>query len=70
MFRGKIKKVIQGKGYGFIRADDGREIFFHISGLQGLDFKDLKEGDLMEFDVKMDIGVRGLRAVSVRRASD
>jgi CspA family cold shock protein len=64
MPKGKIKKVIEGKGYGFIKSEDGGEIFFHISGLQGLDFKNLKEGDLVEFEVERD--KRGPRAVNVR----
>jgi CspA family cold shock protein len=69
MYKGKIKRVIEGKSYGFIKAEDGREIFFHMSGLQGIDFKDLKEGDPVEFDVKTDIRGRGPKAVNVRRAS-
>ena len=70
MSRGKIKKVIKDKHYGFIRTDDGREIFFHMSDLQGVDIKDLKEGDPMEFDVEMDPRGRGPKAVYVRRARE
>ncbi len=69
MFKGKIKKVIVEKGYGFIRAEDGREIFFHMSGLQGLDIKDLKEGDPVEFDVEKDKRGRGPKAVNVRASA-
>ena len=69
MPKGKIRKVMEGKGYGFIKADDGREIFFHMSALKGLDFKDIKEEDSVEFDVEKDQRGRGLRAVNVRRAS-
>jgi len=61
---GKIKKVIADKGYGFINAEDGREHFFHITGLQGIDFKNLKEGDSVEFEVGKD--KRGSKAVNVR----
>jgi len=68
MPKGKIKKVIEGKGYGFIRAEDRREIFFHMSSLQGLAFKDLKEGDPVEFDVEKDKLGRGFKALNVRRA--
>jgi len=68
MPKGKIKKVIEGKGYGFIKAEDGKEIFFHMSGLQGFDFKDLKEGDPVEFDVEKDKRGRGFRALNIRRA--
>ena len=70
MVQGKIKKVLEGRGFGFIAADDGREIFFHMSGLQGVDIKDLKEGDSMEFDLEKDRRSRGPRAVNVKRASD
>lgn len=67
MSRGKIKKIIEDKGYGFIRAEDGSEIFFHRSDLQDVDINDLKEGDHMEFDVKKDPRGRGPKAVHVRK---
>ena len=67
MASGRIKKVIEDKGYGFIRADDGREIFFHMTDLHDVDIKDLKEGDPMEFDVEKDPSGRGPKAVHVRR---
>ena len=68
MIKGKIKKVIGERGFGFIDAVDGREIFFHMSSLQGVDFNDLKEGDQLEFDVEKDH--RGTKAVNIKRASD
>ena len=67
MSSGRIKKVIEDKGYGFIRADYGREIFFHMTDLHDVDIKDLKEGDPMEFDVEKDPRGRGPKAVHVRR---
>lgn len=67
MPKGTIKKVMEGKGYGFIKAEDGRELFFHITGLQGIDFKSLKEGDPVEFEVEKD--KRGPRAINVRASS-
>jgi len=70
MVQGKIRKVIEDRGFGFIAADDGREIFFHKSGLQGVDIKDLKEGDPVEFDLENGPNGRRPRAVNVKRASD
>ena len=70
MIKGKISQVIDDGGYGFIRADDGRKIFFHVTVLQGFDIKDLKEGDLVEFDVKNDPNGRRPRALNIRKASD
>ncbi len=29
MAKGTIKKLIRDRGFGFISAEDGREIFFH-----------------------------------------
>ena len=62
--RGKVKKLIRDRGFGFIDADDGREIFFHRTSLRGLEFDDLSEGQQVEFEV--DRGEKGLRAVNVR----
>jgi cold shock protein len=66
MFKGKIKKVIRDKGYGFIQAEDSREIFFHMSVLRGLDFQNLKEGDPVEFDVEKDRLSGKPRAINVK----
>ena len=59
-----IKKVLRDRGFGFIHADDGREIFFHRSSLQRLDFDNLMEGEKVEFDVER--GEKGPRAINVR----
>jgi cold shock protein len=62
--QGTIKRVIRDRGFGFIRAADGQEIFFHRSSLQDLNFDGLREGENVEFD--MERGEKGPRAVSVR----
>ena len=59
-----IKKVLRDRGFGFIHADDGREIFFHRSSLQRLNFDTLMEGEKVEFDVEP--GEKGPRAINVR----
>jgi CspA family cold shock protein len=69
MTKGSIKRVMKDRGYGFIKVEDGREIFFHISALQGLDFNGLMEGDLVECDVQNDKYNRGFKAVNVKRTS-
>ena len=55
--QGTIKKVVHDRGFGFIQAQDGKEIFFHRSSLQQLDFDTLKEGESVEFEVER--GIRG-----------
>jgi cold shock CspA family protein len=61
---GTIKRLIRDVGYGFIRTRDGRNVFFHRNDLRELDFASLKEGESVE--VEVEIGPRGLRAVTVR----
>jgi cold shock protein len=61
---GTIKKLNRDRGFGFIRASDGRELFFHRSSLQGLNFEDLKEGQNVQFEVER--GDKGPRAANVR----
>jgi len=64
--QGTIKRVVRDRGFGFIRSTEGREVFFHRSSLQGLNFDTLKEGDAVEFDIED--GPKGPRAASVRPA--
>ena len=62
--KGKIKRLIRGRGFGFISAEDGSEVFFHHSALQDINFDTLEEGDSVEFDIEKEY--RGTRAVNVR----
>lgn len=61
---GTIKRVIRDRGFGFIRAADGQEVFFHRSSLQQLNFDGLREGEAVEFE--MERGEKGPRATAVR----
>jgi CspA family cold shock protein len=63
---GKIKKMVRDRGFGFIRGDDGKEVFFHRSGLNAADYDGLSEGDNVEYVVQE--GPRGARAENVRQA--
>ena len=50
MAKGIIKKLITDRGFGFIQAEDGTDLFFHRSELQGGDFDDLREGQEVEYE--------------------
>jgi CspA family cold shock protein len=64
--QGKIKKMVRDRGFGFIRGDDGKEVFFHRSGLNASDYDILSEGDIVEYVVQE--GPRGARAENVKQA--
>ena len=64
---GTIRTIRADKGFGFIKDRDGKEYFFHRSGVQGEALEDLREGDSVEFDVGD--GPKGPRAENVRRTS-
>jgi CspA family cold shock protein len=61
--QGKIKKIVEGKGFGFIEAAQG-DLFFHHSEVTAGSFDQLQEGDLVEFSVGA--GKKGPCATSVR----
>jgi len=62
--KGKVKRLIRGRGFGFITAEDGTEVFFHRSDLVGEDFDTMEEGASVEFDLER--GAKGPRAVNVK----
>jgi CspA family cold shock protein len=64
MTKGTIKNLVTGRGYGFIEGEDGKEVFFHSTGLQDADFESLKEGQAVEYDTEQ--GPKGLRAINIR----
>ena len=65
---GEIVRLVRDRGFGFIRFADGREIFFHASGMVGIPFDDLQEGQQVTFSVAQDERGRGERAVGVQPA--
>jgi len=65
MAKGKVKRIIRERGFGFIAAEDGREIFFHRNELQNVDFDGLMEGDQLEFDVVK--GQKGPAAANIKK---
>lgn len=51
MATGKISRLTD-RGFGFIAIEgEEKDLFFHSSELQGVEFNDLNEGDEVEFEV-------------------
>jgi cold shock protein len=65
MARGTIVRMIRDRGFGFIRTEDGSEIFFHHSSLPRGVFDATKESPEPEFDTEKDPRGRGQRATNV-----
>ncbi len=63
MSKGTVKWFNNQKGYRFITAEDGKDVFVHFSGLNMEGFKTLEEGAAVEFDITD--GAKGPQAVNV-----
>ncbi len=60
---GTVKWFNGAKGYGFIEREQGGDVFVHYSAIQGEGFRNLEEGQRVEFSVEQD--TKGLRAKDV-----
>jgi cold shock protein len=61
---GTVKFFNTEKGYGFISREGGPDVFVHHTGIAGTGFKNLQEGQAVEFDVVP--GRKGDQAENVR----
>lgn len=61
---GTIKWFNGEKGYGFIAAEGGTDVFVHYSAIQMDGYKTLQEGQKVEFDIVQ--GQKGPQAENVR----
>ena len=60
---GTVKWFNGSKGYGFISREDGDDVFVHYSAIQTEGFRNLEEGQRVEFTVEQ--GPKGLQATQV-----
>jgi cold shock protein len=60
---GTVKWFNGGKGYGFIARDGGEDVFVHFSSIQGDGYRNLMEGQKVEFSIEN--GPKGLQATNV-----
>jgi CspA family cold shock protein len=55
MATGIVKWFNDQKGYGFVQPDDGsKDIFVHISAVEGAGLRSLKEGQKISFEIETD----------------
>jgi CspA family cold shock protein len=60
---GKVKWFNKNKGYGFIAQDAGEDVFVHFSAIRGEGYRNLEEGQSVEFSIEK--GPKGLQAADV-----
>jgi CspA family cold shock protein len=61
---GTVKWFNTSKGYGFISRADGPDVFVHYSAIAMDGFKNLEEGQEVEFNIEE--GPKGLQATNVK----
>jgi CspA family cold shock protein len=62
---GTVKWFNRSKGYGFISREGGEDVFVHFSAIQGEGFRNLDEGEQVQFEVVT--GPKGAQAANVVR---
>ncbi|MBD3225936.1 MAG: cold-shock protein [Caldithrix sp.] len=65
MEKGTVKWFNASKGYGFIKREEGDDVFVHYKAIEGEGFKTLDEGDQVQFEIGE--GPKGLQATKVTK---
>ena len=63
MAEGTIKRLTE-KGFGFIDMGGDKDLFFHMSDVEGVSFEELQEGQRVSFNEGR--GPKGPRAENVK----
>jgi len=61
--QGTVKWFNGSKGYGFIQRAEGEDVFVHFNAIVGDGYRNLEEGQRVEFTVTQ--GQKGLQAENV-----
>jgi CspA family cold shock protein len=61
--QGTVKWFNGSKGYGFLAREGGADVFVHYSAIQSDGFRNLQEGQKVEFTVEQ--GPKGPQAANV-----
>jgi CspA family cold shock protein len=62
---GTVKWFNEKKGFGFIRQDEGEDVFVHHTGINMQGFKVLHEGDRVSYQLGK--GKKGPAAIEVKK---
>ena len=64
MSKGTIRQLMD-RGFGFIKTEEGKDLFFHRNEIEGVEFSSLRAGQEVEFEMGQDSKGRP-QAVKVR----
>jgi CspA family cold shock protein len=64
MQKGTVKWFNSAKGFGFIKRENGEDVFVHFKAIVSEGYKTLNEGDVVEFETET--GPKGIQAVKVQ----
>lgn len=64
MSNGVIRLLNGERGYGFVSNNSGRDIFFHYSQVQGVEFQTLKKGQSVRY--RVGLGDKGFVAKDIK----
>ena len=62
---GTVKWFSREKGYGFIQPEEGDDVFVHFTAIRGSGFRNLEEGEQVEFTIET--GPKGPQAADVTK---
>lgn len=62
---GTVKWFNSAKGFGFLAQDGGEDVFVHFSAIQSSGYRELQEGQRVEFEIENDPRGKGPRATNV-----
>lgn len=65
MATGKVKWFNDQKGFGFIAAENGKDVFVHHSVIEGEGFRTLQENETVEYEYED--SAKGMKATKVKR---
>ncbi|MGD2159144.1 MAG: cold-shock protein [Anaerolineales bacterium] len=60
---GTVKWFNSSKGYGFIEVEGGEDVFVHYTAIDGVGYRNLEEGQQVEFTIEE--SPKGLQAANV-----
>jgi cold shock protein len=64
MTTGTVTRLVEDRGFGFIGNNSGKDVFFHYTQLDGINFQTLKEGQYVLY--RVGLGVKGFEAKDIK----